>query len=144
MDEKGINNLPIELIPMDGNVLAEIDYGRKIAIRAIDECRYNVVEMAKSAQRIDIHGASQLSCYVQAQNVKKVATEISQYLGIVEMLLAHMKDDLNAINNARNQFRRDYLLRMAQKEALQKENEKRQADAERIANKRASERAEAD
>lgn len=128
-----------DITPLDGALLADLDYERAVLSKTITNIRSNVKVLTKSAIKLDEHDAKQLICGVQVHNIKNGATAIQTYIEMAEMLLVHMSDDLKTIHKRRKDFQRSYLFKLAQEEALRKEEEKRKADAERIAEKRSAE-----
>ena len=128
-----------DITPLDGALLADLDYERAVLSKAIANIRSNVKVLTKSAIKLDDHDAKQLICGVQVHNIKNGATAIQMYIEMAELLLVHMSDDLKTIHKRRKDFQRSYLFKLAQEEALRKEEEKRKADAERIAEKRSAE-----
>lgn len=128
-----------DITPLDGALLADLDYERAVLSKATANIRSNVKVLTKSAIKLDEHDAKQLICGVQVHNIKNGATAIQMYIEMAELLLVHMSDDLKTIHKRRKDFQRSYLFKLAQEEALRKEDEKRKADAERIAEKRSAE-----
>ena len=134
-----IEELPMELVPMDPSALADLDYDRAQIAHSIQERKENISRMAKMAIKLDSYDARKIDSVVQVDNIKKIGMEISNYLGIVEMLLDNMNSDLRHIYQQRKLFARNYALHLAKIEEEQKQQMRREKEATRIAEKRAME-----
>lgn len=128
--------MPIEMIPIDSDTLANVDYLRAQVSKTISGVRDTVKLLASEALKLDMHDARKIEACVDVHNIHHSATEIAQYVGITEMLLSNFANDLNAIHRKRKDFQQQYRLHLACIEAAQKEQAKREADAERIKEKR--------
>ena len=133
------NGMPVELVPLDQNVLSEIDYDRAKLTQVMEDIECNVRCLAANAMKLDIYDARKLGCSIQAANIQHTATSIRQYLGIARMLLDNVNSDMRFIYNRRKDFQRDFLLRLVDIQQAQRDKVKREADAKRIAQKRAAE-----
>jgi hypothetical protein len=130
--------LPIENVPMNENTLADFNYYRAKVNKTIDAIKSDANRLACSAMELDLSEARLLGAAEQVRDIQYCATGISQYIGIVEMLLFNLSEDMRFIDQRRKEFRRGHILKAACLAAEQKEQMKREADAKRIAAKRAS------
>ena len=124
------------IIPMDGTLLSEIDYGCAALAKALREKNMEIQILAENSQKIDEYAAAQLQVYKSAHNIKNAATELSNYLAISKMLLDNIRCDLNDIYNARKEWQRKEAVRvatLAENKTLIKQAE---IEKERIAKKR--------
>lgn len=93
-----------DLIPLNGKVLNAINCDCLDLSREIKKIEEHTGKMAKHAQRLDEHEAAILYTTKQVHNIKNSASQAYMYIGIANMLLDNIKDDLATLYKERDKF----------------------------------------
>lgn len=131
--------------PIDGSVLSEIDYSRIALAKLINEKKEDISRISDLSNKLDDYEAAELGVLISVHNVKQTTLAISNYLGIVEMLLSNLRDDMQNIYEKRDEFMRKLV---GEFEAMQKAKaqedfaaHKREQSKLRMQKKRAADKA---
>lgn len=104
--------LPEELVPFSANTLTEIDIHRAVVAQALSNVTHNAKLLAEYAMLLEDDDARKLLARKEVHNIKNSATEISQYFGMIQLLLGHLKEDWLEICKKREVFKETYAARM--------------------------------
>lgn len=112
MSKEKVIKMPTELIPINGRVLDDLSIYLALTRQMVAKSQNDIKRQAESSMLLDEDEAKNLLCRKEVENIKKSATAIAQYFGIIRMLTQHMTDDLNSIYDKREKFINDYESRM--------------------------------
>ena len=91
-------------LPISGARLAKVSVNVATIDKAILSIMYNASELVKEADLLKEKEAIDVRSYIQVRNIKKSALDIKTYLGLADMLLCHMRGDLNHIFKQRHEY----------------------------------------
>lgn len=124
-------------LPMDGKCY-------HAAVKAKDRIKELVANYNKDCRKITTFAemmsdkeAKRIDCGIQLHNIRNSAKSIGIYIDMLQLLVENIESDINAIEIRKKMFYETMLINMAREAEEAKAEQKRQADAERIAKKRA-------
>lgn len=115
-----------ELLPISGTRLANVSYDIAAIDKTILSIQDRLKDLVTQTEQLNEKDAHMVNSYIQVRNIKISAHNVKMYIGLADMLLCHMREDMNYIFSQRNAYKKAY--------------EKRKMDmqnAERIAKHRA-------
>ena len=124
------------LVPLNEEQLQDIAFDRRVMAQQVEQCKEHYERLARTAQRLNDHDAMQLQALVPVHNIRNEATSISQYFGILDMLLKNMEANLKVIDCARKEYMVSARKEIRQQKALRKQVERSRRDAEAKKQKR--------
>lgn len=128
------NELPKCFTPLSSTVLSEIDYACADVASMLTAHQNEIGRLAEQVQLLDANEARRINCTLQVQNIQKSALAISNYLSISDMLLEHIRQDLNHIYRERQEFETAYrknLARMEERNAKELDAARKREEYER-------------
>lgn len=122
--------VPERIVPMDADLLREMDFNRIELRNEIQAIRKRASFMARNAVRLSREDAVKLNCGMELRNLQEESNSVAMYAGMIESLLDNLSDDTGAIFAARCKWIEDYKARVAENIEREKDAENKEYHAE--------------
>lgn len=124
------------ITPVSGAKLADIDFDIAKINSALNGITENYTRFAKCVMNISNKDISEIGGVVSFNNLQKNATQIVQYIGIVQMLIANSMDDIKTIHRLRIEWQNYKINEIQSAIREEKKHQRNLRESERIKNKR--------
>lgn len=128
-------------VPFDPDDMTEVDCCRAQINKTLAGINYELTHFSKAVQKLDMRDARLLNVPIELRDCKNIATEVTQYFGIIKMIMQNFDSNFRRIYLERLAYQREVAQRIARNEALPRLIEKNKRDVERRREKRKAERA---
>ena len=124
------------ITPVSGAKLADIDFDIAKINSALNGITENYKRFAKCVMNISNKDISEIGGVISFNNLQKNATQIVQYISIVQMLIANSRDDIKTIHRLRIEWQNCKINEIRSSIKEEKRHKRNLRESERIKNKR--------